>query len=100
MQTSVAVLQNYQSFIRRLVLNRLLKIGGDDFDSAITGLVRHNKEFLIGKTTAEMLRKKFGVFEQSTNSTITVSGRDLVTGVPSQTDVSIGIVRAAIKRPP
>mgnify|MGYP002240124733 CR=1 FL=1 len=82
-----------------LVLNRLLKIGGDDFDSAITGLVRHNKEFLIGKTTAEMLRKKFGVFEQSTNSTITVSGRDLVTGVPSQTDVSIGIVRAAIKDP-
>ena len=61
--------------------------------------VRHNKEFLIGKTTAEMLRKKFGVFEQSTNSTITVSGRDLVTGVPSQTDVSIGIVRAAIKDP-
>lgn len=46
-----------------------------------------------------MLRKKFGVFEQSTNSTITVSGRDLVTGVPSQTDVSIGIVRAAIKDP-
>ena len=42
-----------------------------------------------------MLRKKFGVFEQSTNSTITVSGRDL----PSQTDVSIGIVRAAIKDP-
>ncbi|WP_306480130.1 rod shape-determining protein [Mediterraneibacter sp.] len=82
-----------------LVLNRLLKIGGDDFDAAITGLVRHNKEFLIGKTTAEMLRKKFGVFEQSTNSTITVSGRDLVTGVPSQTDVSIGIVRAAIKEP-
>ena len=82
-----------------LVLNRLLKIGGDDFDSAITGLVRHNKEFLIGKTTAEMLRKKFGVFEQSTNSTITVSGRDLVTGVPSQTYVSIGIVRAAIKDP-
>ena len=28
-----------------------------------------------------------------------MSGRDLVTGVPSQTDVSIGIVRAAIKDP-
>ena len=82
-----------------LVLNRLLKIGGDDFDLRSQDLYVIIKEFLIGKTTAEMLRKKFGVFEQSTNSTITVSGRDLVTGVPSQTDVSIGIVRAAIKDP-
>ena len=28
---------------------RLLKIGGEDFDLAIAGLVRHNKDFLIGR---------------------------------------------------
>ena len=81
-----------------LVLNRLLKIGGDDFDSAITGLVRHNKEFLIGKTTAEMLRKKFGVFEQSTNSTITVSGRELVTGDPL--DECVRAIKLMLDRTP
>lgn len=80
-----------------MVLNRLLKVGGEDFDNAISGLVRHNQDFLIGRMTAERLRREFGVFEESTNSSITVYGRDLVTGVPAQTEVSISLVRAAIK---
>ena len=61
--------------------------------------MRHNREFLIGTLTAEKLRREFGVFDQSTDSAITVSGRDLVTGVPSQTDIPISLVRAAMKEP-
>ena len=80
-----------------MVLNRLLKIGGEDFDSAIAALVRRNQDFLIGRLTAERLRREFGVFDQSTDSTITVSGRDLISGVPAQTTVSISLVRAAMK---
>lgn len=80
-----------------MVLNRLLKIGGEDFDLAIAGLVRRNQDFMIGRQTAERLRREFGVFEQNADSSITVSGRDLITGVPSQTEVSIGLVRAAMK---
>ncbi len=82
-----------------MVMNRLLKTGGEDFDQAIAGLVRHNQEFLIGTLTAERLRREFGVFEQSTGSSINVSGRDLVSGVPAQTDVTISLVRAAMKDP-
>lgn len=82
-----------------MVMNRLLKIGGEDYDMSIVSLVRHNMDFLIGNTTAEKLRRSFGIFEQSTGSLIRVSGRDLITGVPSQTDVSISLVRAAMKDP-
>lgn len=82
-----------------MVLNRLLKTGGEDLDRAIAGLVRHNKEFLIGILTAERLRREFGVFEQSTDSSLRVFGRDLMTGVPAQTDISISLVRAAVKEP-
>ena len=82
-----------------MVMNRLLKIGGENFDNSIADLVRHNREFLIGTLTAEKLRREFGVFDQSTDSAITVSGRDLVTGVPSQTDIPISLVRAAMKEP-
>lgn len=82
-----------------MVLNRLLKIGGEDFDRAITALVRHNREFLIGNLTGERLRREFGVFDQSTGSAIRVSGRDLVTGVPSQMEIPISLVRAAMKEP-
>ena len=80
-----------------MVLNRLLKIGGEDFDSAIAALVRRSQDFLIGRLTAERLRREFGIFDQSTDSVIAVSGRDLITGVPAQTTVSISLVRAAMK---
>ena len=82
-----------------MVMNRLLKIGGEDFDLAIAGLVRHSKDFLIGRLTAERLRREFGIFDQSTEAAITVSGRDLISGVPAQTDISISLVRAAMKEP-
>ncbi len=49
-------------------MNRLLKIGGEQLDSAIANLVRHSKDFIIGRPTAERLRKEFGVFDQSTGS--------------------------------
>lgn len=80
-------------------MNRLLKIGGENFDASIADLVRHNREFMIGILTAERLRREFGIFDQSTEAAITVSGRDLISGVPAQTDISISLVRAAMKEP-
>ena len=82
-----------------MVMNRLLKTGGGNLDSAIVSLVRRSRDFLIGMTTAEKLRMEFGVFDQSTDSALTVSGRDLVSGVPSQAEISISLVRAAMKEP-
>ena len=80
-------------------MNRLLKIGGEQLDSAIANLVRHSKDFIIGRPTAERLRKEFGVFDQSTGSSLTVYGRDMMRGGPSHIDIPISLVRAAIKEP-
>lgn len=82
-----------------MVLNRLLKIGGAHFDHSITNLVRHSKDFLIGRLTAETLRKEFGVFEQQGDATLEIAGRNMMTGIPTQEQVPIGIVRAAMKEP-
>ena len=82
-----------------IVLNRLVKIGGEHFDKAVSSLVRHNRDFLIGRLTAERLRREFGVFDQNTGSALKVYGRDLITGVPSHTDIPISLVRAAMKEP-
>ncbi|WP_122642733.1 rod shape-determining protein [Luxibacter massiliensis] len=82
-----------------MVLNRLVKIGGVHFDTAIANLVRHNKDFLIGRLTAETLRREFGVFEQKADTSMIAAGRDLITGVPQQRSIPIGIVRAAMKEP-
>ncbi|MEE0199329.1 MAG: rod shape-determining protein [Muricomes sp.] len=82
-----------------MVLNRLIKIGGIHFDNAITHLVRHNRDFLIGRLTAETLRREFGVFDQAADASLTVAGRNLITGVPQQKSIPIGLVRAAMKEP-
>lgn len=82
-----------------MVLNKLVKIGGSTFDHAVASLVRRNYEFLIGHLTAEMLRRRFGVFGGDAEASMTVAGRDLVTGVPQQQEISISLVRAAMKEP-
>lgn len=80
-----------------LVLSKQVKTGGVSLDEAIVNQVRHNHDFLIGRLTAETLRKEFGVFDDSSGRSLTVAGRNLITGVPQQRDVSINLVRAAIK---
>lgn len=82
-----------------IVLNKLIKVGGSAFDVSITNLVRHSRDFLIGRLTAEDVRRKFDVFDAPSDTLVQVAGRDLITGVPQQAEVSINLVRAAIKEP-
>jgi rod shape-determining protein MreB len=82
-----------------MILNRLLKIGGSTFDQAIINLIRNTHDFLIGRHTAEALRKSFGVLTSDADATQMVAGRDLITGVPMRKSISINLVRSAIKDP-
>lgn len=80
-----------------MVFNKLLKIGGFVFDQAIAHSVRHTHDFLIGRITAESLRIGFDIFNDPSDGSKVVSGRDLISGVPQQKDISIHLVRAAMK---
>lgn len=80
-----------------IVMNRLLKFGGEQFDQEIINLVRRNRDFLIGRKTAEQLRRTFGIFSEDTKSKMQIAGRNLILGLPQRTDISIGLVRAALK---
>lgn len=80
-----------------IVMNRLLKFGGEQFDQEIINLVRRNCDFLIGRKTAEQLRRTFGIFSEDTKSKMQIAGRNLILGLPQRTDISIGLVRAALK---
>ena len=81
------------------MLNQLLKVGGSDLDQAVAQLVRYNHDFLIGHQTAETLRRNFGVFSDDDNAVMTAAGRDLITGIPQRREISINLVRAAVKEP-
>lgn len=80
-----------------MVFNKMIKVGGFLFDRSITNLVRHTHDFLIGNSTAENLRMHFDIFGNKTDTTKKVSGRNLITGVPQQKEISVNLVRAAIK---
>lgn len=82
-----------------MVMNRLMKLGGEHLDQAIQNQVRHHMEFLIGRRTAEMLRQDFGIFEDATCTAIRVSGRNLRTRVPEHQEVPVSMVRAAMREP-
>lgn len=82
-----------------MVLNRLIKIGGVVYDEAIINLVKNSHDFLIGRHTAEVLRKRFGVFTGETDAALPVAGRDLITGVPMQKAIAMGLVRSALRDP-
>ena len=82
-----------------LVLNKMLKIGGTTMDNAISHLVRRRYDFLIGQLTSEMLRRRFGIFGGDSGTSMSVAGRNLLTGVPQQIEVPLSLVRAAIRDP-
>ena len=82
-----------------IVFNRLLKFGGVHFDQEIMNQVRFSHDLLIGRHTAEVLRKRFGVFTGETDAALPVAGRDLITGLPIRKPIPQTLVRAALKEP-
>jgi rod shape-determining protein MreB len=66
-----------------------LKAGGDAFDDALVKYIRRKHNILIGKTTAEELKKSIGcVFPRPETVAVEVKGRCLMTGLPREVAVS------------
>jgi len=71
------------------VVSTSIKIAGDDFDEAIVRYMRKKHKLLIGERTAEDLKIKIGTaFNMPDNDSMSVRGRDLVTGLPKTVEVS------------
>lgn len=64
------------------------RVAGDKFDTAIIDYVRQRHNMLIGEITAEQIKKAVGaVTEQEEELSITVSGRNILNGLPK--DITI-----------
>lgn len=82
--TDVAVIS-----LSGVVQSESIKVAGDAFDEAIIKYVRKKHNLLLGKNTAEELKKSIGcVFPKPEEATVEVKGRCLMTGLPRM--VSIG----------
>lgn len=91
--TDVAVLS-----LGEIVTSTSLKIAGDTFDRDIIKYVKDEKKLLIGDRTAEEIKKRIGTAWQGSETTsMEVSGRDLVTGLPTSISITSEEMAVAMK---
>lgn len=80
-----------------IVTSRSIRIGGDALDAAIVTYVKNEYNLLIGDRTAEELKMAIGsAFKTSDEASARVRGRDLVTGLPKDLQVTPAEIRSAI----
>ena len=90
--TDIAVLS-----LGGIVVDSSIRIGGDHFDEAIVRHVKKVHNVLIGERTAEEIKMNVAtVIADGRNESITVRGRDMVTGLPTTFSVSSEDCRVAL----
>lgn len=83
-----------------IVVSRSLRTAGNEFDEAIVHYIKKAYNLMIGERTAEDIKVKIGSawpFEVEIN--YSVSGRDLVSGLPKVHQVSSAEIREALREP-
>lgn len=80
-----------------IVLNRGLRIAGDEMDEAVVSYLRMRYSLLLGQTSAEELKIELGsATAQRPERHYVVRGRDLETGLPKSVKVSSEDIREAL----
>lgn len=81
-----------------IVTSTSLKIAGDTFDRDIMKFVKDEKKLLIGDRTAEEIKKEIGTACNGVESSYCeISGRDLITGLPTTTTINAVEVEQAMR---
>jgi len=83
-----------------IICETSIRIAGDDMDAAIVAYVRKHYGLLIGEPTAEAAKIELATaIDDGEPRTTSVSGRDLVSGLPRCIELSSDDVREAIREP-
>lgn len=81
-----------------LVLKKSIKVAGDTFSQDIMEYVQNEHHLLIGEMSAERIKIEIGsAIPIGKRSTFTVSGRDLVRGLPREISLSDKEIREALE---
>ncbi len=79
-----------------IVLSKLIPVGGNRLDEAIKNMVKRKYNLYIGDKTSENIKKTLACAFGNMEASIKVYGRDVVTGLPSEMEVSSKDVYEAI----
>ena len=83
-----------------VVYGNSLRVAGDKMEEAIISYIRKKYNMLIGEQTAEKIKHSIGcAIPSEENHSITIKGRDLVTGIPKRIDISEKDIAEALRDP-
>ena len=83
-----------------IVVSRSLRVAGDEMDESIINYARQKYNLLIGERTAEQAKIDAGsAYPLEEELTVTLRGRNLITGLPEAVDVSSVELREALSGP-
>ena len=80
-----------------LVLSDLLHFGGNRLDEAIISYIRKEFNLVIGQKTAKLLKETIGSALPGREDTMVIVGRDVVSGLPIEKEISGEVVYNAMK---
>ncbi len=95
--TEVAVLS-----LGDIVYARSVRVGGDRMDEAIISYLRRQQNILVGEATAERIKTSIGTArmpDDGRGASIQIRGRDLLNGVPKETEINQAQVAEALAEP-
>lgn len=83
-----------------IVVSRSIRVAGDEMDEEIIQYARQRYNLLIGERMAERTKIAIGsAYRLPEEQTITIRGRNLITGLPDSVEVSSVEIREALKGP-
>jgi rod shape-determining protein MreB len=83
-----------------IVVAQSIRIGGDEFDDAVIAHVKKEYNTLIGERTAEEIKFEIGsAYPLPEEVDVEVRGRDLLTGLPRNIQLSSEEIRVAVEEP-
>lgn len=83
-----------------IVYSKSIRIGGDEFDEAITNHLKKAYNLMIGERTAEDIKIKIGsAYPLEQEMTLEVKGRDILAGLPKTITVTSEEIREALSEP-
>lgn len=80
-----------------LVLSDLLHFGGNRIDESIISYIRKEYNLVIGQKTAKTLKESIGSGLPGREESMVVVGRDVVSGLPIEMEISAQVVYEAMK---
>ncbi|MBP2649619.1 MAG: mreB [Firmicutes bacterium] len=83
-----------------IVTSRSIRIGGDEMDEAIVQYIKRTYNLMIGERTAEEIKIKIGsAIPLTSDVTMDIRGRDMVSGLPKTLTVKGHEIQRALSEP-